>query len=421
VPPHDVELINPVLPEEIDGWARTMSTTFLQDPRGPESERRVGLLARRWEPTRAWGARTDGRWVATLRTEARRLTVPGVGGDTGELEVDALTNVTVAATHRRRGLLRWMLEDSLRAARERGDALSILIAAEWPIYGRFGYAPGTVAADYVLRRARVGGTVAGEPARVRAVEREEFGALAGRVFTAARRRRAGQIDRDGAWWDRTLGLGEYELSPTLPHNWLVHEGDDGPDGLIAWTATGDNDGLLPPFGAVETWGLVAASDAAYRNLWSYVSGIDIVDEVRIANRPVDEPVRWLLPDARTLVMTQHVDFLWLRLLDVPAALRARRYATDDELVLEVVDTDVPSVASGRFMLRAGGAEVACSPTKRPADVELQQRALASIYLGGFTLGEMRAAGIAREVTTGALARLDTMFRTPVAPWCATWF
>jgi predicted acetyltransferase len=421
VPRDDVEVINPVPADQIDGWARTMTTTFLRDPRDPDSERRVGLLARVWDPARAWGARTGGRWVATLRTEARRLTLPGVGGDTLELEVDALTNVTVAATHRRQGLLRRMLEDSLRAARERGDALSILIAAEWPIYGRFGYAPATVAADYVLRRGRVGGTVPGDPARVRPVEREEFGALSGQVFAAARRRRAGQIDRDGAWWDRILGLGDYELPPDLPHNWLVHDGDEGPDGLIAWTATGDPDALLPPFGAVETWGLIAASDEAYRNLWSYVSGIDIVDEVRIGNRPVDEPVRWLLPDARTLVMAQHIDFLWLRLLDVPAALRARRYATHDELVLEVVDADVPSVASGRFMLRAGGDQVECSRTDRPADVELHQRALASIYLGGFTLGEMSVAGNARELTTGALARLDAMFRTPLAPWCATWF
>jgi predicted acetyltransferase len=128
-----------------------------------------------------------------------------------------------------------------------------------------------------------------------------------------------------------------------------------------------------------------------------------------------------LPDARTLVMAQHIDFLWLRLLDVPTALRARRYATHDELVLEVVDADVPSVASGRFMLRAGGDQVECSCTDRPADVELHQRALASIYLGGFTLGEMSVAGNARELTTGALARLDAMFRTPLAPWCATWF
>jgi predicted acetyltransferase len=421
MPADDVEVINPVPADAIAGWARTMSTTFLRDPAGPESERRVGLLERVWDPTRAWGARTDDRWVATLRTEARRLTVPGAGGDTRELEVDALTNVTVAATHRRRGLLRRMLEASLRAARDRGDALSILIAAEWPIYGRYGYAPATLAADYVLRRARPGGTVAGDPARVRAVEREEFGALAGPVFAAARRGRAGQIDREGPWWDRTLGLGGYELPPDLPHNWLVHDGDDGPDGLIAWTAGGDNDGLLPPFGSVETWGLVAANDQAYRNLWSYVSGIDIVDEVRVDNRPVDEPLRWLLPDARTLVMTQHIDFLWLRLLDVPAALQARRYAATDELVLEVLDTDVPSFASGRFALRADGDDVACAPTDRPADVELHHRALASIYLGGFALGEMRAAGLTRELTSGALARLDAMFRTPLAPWCATWF
>jgi predicted acetyltransferase len=414
------ELVNPIPAEEVPGWVRALLSTFLDDPNGPGAARRIDLLGRGWDPERAWGVRDGGRWVATLRTEPRALSVPGLGDETADVWVDALTNVTVAATHRRRGLMRRMLDDSLRAARERGDAVSILIAAEWPLYGRFGYAPAALSADYILRRGRPGGSSAGDPTRVRQVEREEFGEAAPAVYAAARRRRAGQIDRDARWWNRVLGRDGYAPSEDLPHNWFVHDGDERPDGLLGWKASG-HFGLVPPLGTVEVWDLASASDLAYRNLWSYLSGIDGIDEIRLVNRPVDEPVRWLLGDARTLVMTQQVDFLWLRLLDVPAALAARRYAVPGEVVLEVIDNDAPGFAAGRYRLSAEGSRVACERTDQDPDLELTQRALASIYLGGFRLRELLLAGVARERRAGALALVDLMFSVPLAPWNATWF
>jgi predicted acetyltransferase len=414
------ELVHPVPIEEVPAWVRVMSSGFLVDPDGPGTARWIDLLGRDWDPARGWGVRDRERWVATLRTEPRLLSVPGLGDGAGEVRADALTNVTVAATHRRRGLMRRMVDSSLGAARERGDALSILIAAEWPIYGRFGYAPATLAADYVLRRARPGASCPGDPSRVRPVGREEFGDAATAVFDAARRRRAGQIDRDARWWNRVLGRDGYEPSEDLPHNWFLHDGDDGPDGLLAWKS-GDHLSLIPPRGTVEVWNLTSASDVAYQNLWSYLSGIDGIDEVKIANRPVDEPVRWLLEDGRTLVMTEQVDFLWLRLLDVPAALAARRYAAVGELVLEVIDEDGAGFASGRYHLRADREYVECTRTDRGADLVITQRTLASIYLGGFRLAELKPAGVARENTVGALALVDLMFSSPLPPWTGTWF
>jgi predicted acetyltransferase len=414
------ELVSPISAEEVPGWARAMATTFLSDPDGPHTARRIDLLERDWDPARAWGVRDRGRWVATLRTEPRCLSVPGVGDETRDVPVDALTNVTVAATHRRRGLMSAMLGASLRAARERGDALSILIAAEWPIYGRFGYAPATVSADYVLRRGRAGASCPGDPTRVRQVEREEFGEVALAVFAASRRRRAGQIDRDARWWNHLLGRDGYAPSEELPHNWFVHQGDDGPDGLLGWKASGEF-GLVPPLARAEVWDLASATDTAYQDLWCYLGGLDGIDEISVSNRPVDEPVRWLLGDARTLVMTQQVDFLWVRLLDVPSALAARRYAVPGEIVLEVIDEATSRFASGRYRLRADGDDVECRQTDRHADLEITQAALASIYLGGFRLRELLPSGVARELTPGAIGRTDLMFSHPLAPWNATWF
>jgi predicted acetyltransferase len=414
------ELVTPVVAEDIPAWTRSMVTTFLGDPGGAQTARRINLLTRCWEPSRAWGVRDQGRWVATLRTGERTLAVPGAGDTTKDLRVDAVTNVTVAATHRRRGLMSRMLDGSLRAARERGDGVSILIAAEWPIYGRFGYAPAILSADYRLRCSRPGATCPGEPARVRQVTRDEFGEVAPAVYAESRRCRAGQIDRDARWWNQLLGRDGYAASDQLPHNWFVHEGDDGPDGLLSWTATGDFN-LVPPLGTVEVGDLVSANDIAYRDLWAYLSGIDGIEQVSLSNRPVDEPVRWLLGDGRALVLSQQVDLVWLRLLDVPAALAARRYAIPEDIVIEVIDEDAGRFASGRYRLRADGDDVECARTNDDVDVEITQRTLASIYLGAFRLRELMLADVARERTPGAIARLDLMFSTPLSPWNATWF
>jgi predicted acetyltransferase len=420
-----VAIVNPVDIEETASWLRTMVATFLGDPNGPSVERWTRVVARTWDPARAWGACDRGRWVATLRTETRTLTVPGPDGGTRDLRADAVTNVTVSATHRRRGLMRQMLDGALRAARARGDAVSILIAAEWPIYGRFGYAPATWSADYVLHRNRGAAVPARDPSRVRASDAQEIAAVGADVFTAFRRQRTGQVDRDQRWWDIALGQDGFPAPPQdadLPHNWLVHEGDDGVDGIVGWRATREG-GLNPPGGRAEVWGLFAASDAADGDLWAYLSGIDLIDEIALAHRPVDEPARWLLTDGRSLVLEDRTDFLWLRLLDVPAALTARRYAIAGELVLDVRD-DAPAAdidVSGRYALRADDHTVECAPTDRPADVELTQRALASIYLGGVRPAELVRSGALTELTPGALERTRLMFSTRQPPWNATGF
>jgi predicted acetyltransferase len=413
------EIVNPLGAEELPGWLATMATTFLEERESESTAKWARNVARGWEPERAWGARDHGAWVATLRTFARTLTVPGHDGATELLTADALSAVTVAATHRRRGLLTRMLGGSLRAARERGDAVSILIAAEWPIYRRFGYAPAAFTACRTLHRERRGSAVVGDLERVRQVERAEFARIAPDVYDRVRRRRAGQVDRDPPWWDRTLGIGDWEATDDLPHNYIVHEGDDGPEGLFAWTTKHEPDGLHPPLATVRAYGPEAATDDATRDLWCYLTGIDLVDRIELSG-PVDEPVNWLLADARALRTTEILDHLWLKLLDVPAALAGRRYTVSGELVLEVVDDTEVSVA-GRYRLSAEEDHAAAEPTTATPDLTLAQTALASAYLGGVSLRSQRIAGTVTEHTPGALQRADAMFATALAPYNATGF
>lgn len=415
-----MELVNPVPQDEAQRWLVALVTTLLGDPYGDDFRRRAERWTRDWLPERTWGYRDRDRWVATLATEPRTLTVPGPGASTREVAADALTGVTVAATHRRQGLLTAMIGASLDAAKERGDPVAILIAAEWPIYGRFGYAPAAFAADLTYHSKRPHAALPAPPAgSVRQVEPEELRKVAPEIFDSARRQRAGQVDRNALWWDKRLGQDGFEVVGKQPH-WFLHEGDGGPDGLLGWRVDRDFT-LTGNLGSLEVVEFVAANDTAYLDMWAYLGGIDVVDEVKLTDRPVDEPVRWLLPDGRALETRAVFDYLWLRLLDVPAALAGRSYAAPGRLVFDVVDTALGGYGTGRYALEADESGAArCAPTSEPADIALTQQTLAACYLGAHRFRQLAIAGI-DELTPGALARADVMFSVPLAPVNQTGF
>ncbi|MEP6853099.1 MAG: GNAT family N-acetyltransferase [bacterium] len=418
----DAVEVRSVEAEEIEAWDRAKAVTFQGDPRevtGP----RVELRRRAWDPARAWGAFAGSAVVGTLRTLPRRFTVPGPDDATVDLaQVDALTAVTVSATHRRRGLLRRMLTESLTAAAERGDPMSILIAAEWNIYGRFGYAPASAWSNWTLDRRRPGAALRPEiPVRgvLRPAEAKELLDVAPPVFDLARRQRAGQIDRPSDVW-------QFFLDPQLHTGGskssigIVHEGQDGVDGVLAWHTGTEFD--FDRGGTIVVEDFFAANQDAYTALWSYLLAMDVVDEVTFDARPPDEPIRHLLVDGRCLRTAKSLDAVWVRLLDIPAALSTRHYSTEGALVLDVVDEQVGRFAAGRYRLAGGpdGATCVRAPQASP-DLRLSQRAMAAVYLGLPSLRAQQIAGRVDELTPGAVARADAMFITGWQPWLATGF
>jgi predicted acetyltransferase len=416
-----MELVNPVPVEEVEPWLAALVTTLLGSPWDDNFARRVERWRRDWLAERTWGVRDHDRWVATLATDPRTLTVPGVAGTTVDIAADALTAVTVAATHRRRGLMRQMITESLQQAVDRGDPVSVLLAAEWPIYGRFGYGAATRQAAYTFRTRWAGASLVADPSGiVRQIDPDELGKYAAPIFDRARRRSAGQVDRPGEWWSRRLGLDGYERISSMQGTWILHETDGEPDGFLAWKVTKDFE-LDGDFGSIEVLEFHAASDIAYRNLWAYLASLDVIGEVKLHERPADEPVRWLLADGRALRQDFCGDDLWVRLLDVPAALSARGYATPGRLVLDVVDDDLGGYASGRYLLDAGADGASCTRTSDSADLRLPQRMLASAYLGDQSLRALSVAGGIDELTPGAMARADAMLATALRPWNTTGF
>ncbi|MGH8861911.1 MAG: GNAT family N-acetyltransferase, partial [Jatrophihabitantaceae bacterium] len=342
-------------------------------------------------------------------------------GSTNVIAADALTAVTVAATHRRRGVLTSMLSDSLREAKDAGYPVAVLIAAEWRIYGRFGYAPATRCADYVYYPRRAGAALASAGSGfVRQVSTDELAKYAEEIYDRARQLQPGGVDRKGTWWTRRLGVGGYQPIPDYRGHWLMHESDEGPDGLLCWKPDRDMS-LNGTLGSIKVLDLAAATPDAYRNLWAYLSGLDVIEEIQLTDRPVDEPARWLIADGRALHQTDLIDDLWLRLLDVPAAMEARGYAAAGRLVIDVVDDDGAGYGAGRYLLDADEEGARCMVTTGSADVTLPQRMLASAYLGDMSLRALAVAGGIDEHTPGALARLDAMLATPRPPYNGTGF
>ena len=402
--------VRTVKASEIDGWMACMATGFLSHTAEGEGAFRLVEM----DLDRTWGAFDRKKSVGTLRSFATPLTLPGATVVTSA----ALTNVTVAPTHRRRGLLSRMIAADLRASADRGEPVGILIASEYPIYGRFGYGAAVEAASYRIdvpavrfRRDRVG--------EVELVELATLRRQAPAVYERFRAGQPGAIGRTDRWWDRTLEQVEEPGAARTKGYQVVYRSAEGAvDGYLRYTAKQEWDQMRPK-GTLEVTELVATTPDAYQGLWRYCCEVDLITRVQAGDRCVQEPLAWHLEDGRALRQNGRFDFLWVRVLDVAAALSARRYPVAGRLVLEV--TDPLGIAGGRFALEGGPDGAECTKTKESADLTMGVSALGSVYLGGVSPLSLADAGDVDEHRGGALLRADAMFRSPVTPWCSTWF
>ena len=157
---------------------------------------------------------------------------------------------------------------------------------------------------------------------------------------------------------------------------------------------------------------LADGAVATRELWRVLLDMDWLATLKAFLLPIDHPLLQQLRYPRRLQM-RIGDGLWVRLVDVGAALSARAYGGDGPVVFEVEDAFLPE-NTGRWKLAGGKAE----RTDEAADLALDVRELGAAYLGGFTFGELLRAGLVREVTEGGAARADALFLTSSPkPWC----
>jgi predicted acetyltransferase len=399
--------------EEMREFIEALTAGFLERPDVDKVTEDVRPI---WDLERTWAAFDEGRICGTFRSWGTELTVPG-----GErLPAAAVSAVTVLPTHRRRGILRAMVEAEHGASRERGEALGLLYASEYPIYGRFGYGPAIREATLTLD-TRATGFLASASGRVEIIkaDAQAVAALKG-VFEAWRIRQPGEIRRPDHRWEYELALRDEPWGPTWKGFVALHrDGAGAVDGYVRYHAD-DKWERRQPANPVTVDELHALNETAYVSLWRFLAEMDWAATVKAERRSPSELLPWLLTNARALDTSDIGDGLWVRVFDVPRALAARTYEREGSMVLEVVDREAPGGRT-RVKLDAGPAGATCTETDRSADLRLDVAALGTVYLGGNSLRQAAAGFGVDEHRDGALAEADALFRTLDEPWSSTFF
>ncbi|KOV57502.1 hypothetical protein ADL01_40255 [Streptomyces sp. NRRL WC-3618] len=412
--------IRTVTEDGLREWSRALSTGFLRSPEVTDRElaaRRDGFL-----PGRTLGAYDGERCVATFRSFPQDLSV-GAGTT---VPADAISNVTVSPTHRRRGILTRMMAQDLAAAKERGDVVATLIAAEYPIYGRYGFGPATSTSVWTIDVPRTGldprwaGPADG--GRIDLVDAEDVRKLGPDLHARLARQQPGAVSRDERWWQVNTGLVRFGESWDEPFYAVYRSADGEVEGLVSYEADDKWEAKQPHDTADVNW-LITATPAAERALWQYLCSIDWITKVKTGWRAPDDLLPFFLPDPRAAKLVTHADWLWVRILDVVRALEARPYDGAGVaggirgLVLEVVDAD--GFTGGRYRLEVSEQGVGCcTPGVRDAaELTLDVRELAALWLGDESAVRLAALGRVREERAGAARAADALLRTSRRPWC----
>ncbi|MFE6223655.1 GNAT family N-acetyltransferase [Streptomyces sp. NPDC057854] len=399
-----------VTESEFPDWLRALRTGFLNEPVVPDELVADRIAHVDLDRTRA--AVEDGRVVATFRSFGQRLST--VGG--GSLAADAVTQVTVAPTHRRRGLLSRLMALDLDAARERGDAVATLIAAEYPIYGRYGFGPASWTTEWSvdLRRAGLDPRRSGRPedgGRIDLCDGPEVRRIGPALHRRLAGARAGVTDRTARNWEVATGLGHHLEPWTEPYYAVYRAASGEPEGYVSYRCDDKWGDAKQPETTLTVRDLVAATPAAEHALWRFVCSVDWVMAVRSGYRAPDDPLPLLLPDPRAARTVSHADMLWLRVLDVVRVLEERTYPVTDGLVLEV--RDAAGYAEGRYLLDASPKGARCTRTTASADLVLDVAVLARLVLGDASAVRLASLGLAEEAVPGAAARAELLFRAPL--------
>ena len=399
----DIRIIQP---SEIDGFIAVMEHAFGFEMKPERREEFAG----KFELDRLVGAFDGGQVVGSGGAISFEMTVPG-----GTVACGGTTVISVMPTHRRRGVLTEMMRFHLDEVAGRGEPVAALWASEAPIYGRFGYGRAT---EY--HRAKVSPSRIAFPGpplgtgTVRLLDAEGAGKVLPELYERIRPQRPGFLTRSEARW--RLGFlndpPEWREGGT-PKRFAVYEEDGVAQGYVMYRQQEKWEHGLPA-NVVDTGSMHAAIPAAEDALWRFLLAMDLVATVESWNTDPNSVLPHLVADSRRIERAVS-DGMWIRILDVPSALAARRYQTEGRLVVEVTDPFRGS-ATGRFALVGGPDGAECAPTDDAPDLQLDVRELGSVYLGGVTFTELARAGKVSG-STAAIRDADLMFGWHLRPWC----
>ncbi|QKW19574.1 GNAT family N-acetyltransferase [Kitasatospora sp. NA04385] len=408
---HPELTVRPLRDEEWETWYRNVEVAFGGGEEAPEARE---LWRRLIDVERTLVACAAGRPVGGTTSFDFRLVVPGGA----VLPAAGVAAVGVLPTHRRRGALSALMRRQLDDVRAAGEPLAVLTASEPVIYGRFGYGPATRKTAVSMLRGRV---------RVRTPERDGEVVLrladpvaelprCEELYAALAAARPGTLLRRPGWEEVAVLDAPADRGGFSPLQCVLAE--DAASGELLgyaryavkseWTDRG-------AAGVVRVRVVQGAEPWVAARLWEFLLDLDLTERVEAPNLPVDDALLHLVSDVRHLV-PRIVDGMYVRLVDLPAALAARGYPVGVDLVLEVTDAFCPWNA-GRWRLTAApGGPASCVRTGDAAELELDVRELGSVYLGGGSLAALAAAGLVRELRPGALEPASAAFRSGLEPW-----
>jgi predicted acetyltransferase len=377
--------------EDWEQVAQLIFAVFNEAADAQEQEVQHGV----YEPDRTLVV-TDGEAVVgTAAAFTRDMSVPGA-----VLPVAHVTGVGVLPTHRRRGLLRRLMRRQLREVYDTGrEPVAALWASEGRIYQRFGYGLGSQSMRFEIqtRELTLTGPAGG---RIRAIDPAAAPEVLPTVYERLRANRPGWSSRDERWWAYVFAETPSRRQGVTERRVVLHEGQSGVDGYAAYRVRGNFD-PTGPCGEVLVTEIMATDPVAYASLWRFLLSIDLTRTVRYRFASVDEPLVHLVDEPRRLD-TRVSDGLWIRLVEIGAALSGRRYAAPVDVVLEVTDALLPE-NEGRWRLAVDASGSGhCERTDAPADLACDVAALGAAYLGGSSLRTLAAAGRVTELRPGSL-------------------
>lgn len=394
----------------LDAWAYPTGLsleTLLALPQPLDWERTAGIT------------RTGSTELAAMHTaySLRAYPVPGA-----EVACGWLSWVGVHPGHRRRGLLRAMIEHHLADVRARGENISALFAAEPAIYGRFGYGLASTQLTLTLSRGAALRPVTGsDELEIELIvwdadtHAEEIGALH-RDYASLPE----GLGRPGwAHWEtpelaaaRNADPVEYrEKKEAL--RLLVVRDTDGTALAYARFRRTDRWGRGGPEGTVAITDAVAHTPAAAHRMWSVLLDLDLMSTCKSPILTLDDPLLSLLVDIRA-AQPDYQDNTWLRIVDLPAALSERRYSADVDVVLDITDALIPENA-GRWRVRAtAGAHALVERSTAEPDLSLDIRELSSAHLGSISLAALAQSGFVTVHHPDALPAAASAWSWPVS-------
>lgn len=401
--PIDIRLLGP---ERLDEFLRPIQTAFGSSP----SPERLEYLKRVIELDTRIGAFDGDKLVGSAGVFAFDMSTTGGRA----VKTAGLTMVAVMPTHRRRGILRALMQKHLDEARGRGQPIAALWASEAQIYGRYGYGLASFAGDMSIERDRSAfvGTIPCSEARF--VSDEEAIAIMPTLWDRARQIAPGMPSRSESWWKnrRFIDIDAVRLG-FGPLQRVVFTIDGRPEAYALYRTRLTFESPDIPSSTIKVLEAIGATPDGTRAAWRYLCDLDLATRIEATNMPVDHPLFLMLAEPRRAHFITH-DALWVRIIDVESALAARAYSSRESLVLEIEDSMCPW-NTGRF--RLDGETGHASRTQEHADIRLPISALGSAYLGGITFSRMAEVGAIEGKTEGAVEKADRLFRSNRAPWC----